>query len=79
MKWRPIKIAPKDGTKILVGYDLLNDPEIWVSWWIDGDDRWANTPSWIGFSPSHWMPLPDPPEPERFDEYGFYGENNGPV
>jgi hypothetical protein len=62
-EWQPIETAPKDGTRIILGADLNVDPELWASWWIGGDDRWANTPDWMWFtSPTHWMPLPSPPK-----------------
>ena len=76
--WQPIETAPKDGTKILVGRDGhqtttgvwvedkgrtlvpdLNEP-YWEkfdhSWWdvVFSEDEW--------FSPTHWMPLPEPPK-----------------
>lgn len=66
--WRPIESAPKD-QKILVwarGYH-------WVAGW--DDDRYAKKPRpfWDYSNlwgktgcretpPTHWMPLPDPPE-----------------
>ena len=52
---RPIGTAPKDGTHILVApYGDLTDLQ--VSWFIEGEDRWANW-SW-SVEPSHWFPLP---------------------
>jgi hypothetical protein len=60
MKWQPIKTAPKDGTAILVyaseeGYSGF----FVVAWehgvvWRYGDDLEPPTPT-------HWMPLPNPP------------------
>ena len=57
MKWRPINTAPTDGTEIL-GY--LSGGSYRV---IKFEGYWA---SWINFDydvvdPSHWMPLPKPP------------------
>jgi hypothetical protein len=66
--WQPIETAPKDGTTILVwrwGRVALTkwDPDGYVKnkrpYWADfvmGKTRAQNTP------PTHWMPLPDPPE-----------------
>ena len=64
-KWRPIETAPRDGARVLglwisapggrnrcevTAYiDVLG----WTS--DDGDCEWE--------SPTHWLPLPPPPEP----------------
>lgn len=67
--WRPIKTAPRDGTRIL-GYAVsdANDvqPQI-ITWDVDEQTGWLiswdNTPwdkkGWEPFT--HWQPLPDPP------------------
>jgi hypothetical protein len=52
---RPIGTAPRDGTHILIA--PYGDPtDLQVSWFIEGEDRWANW-SW-SVEPSHWFPLP---------------------
>lgn len=70
--WKPIKTAPKDGTKIIVcGKSYLGEYYI-------ADVKWDDTfGGWVMFSPeedgytvecfghSHWMPWPDPPEDIR--------------
>lgn len=57
MEWQPIETAPKDG--MLLGfYDGMIRLVLWDSGWaVVGrmTDRY-----W--FSPTHWMPLPPPPE-----------------
>jgi hypothetical protein len=58
-EWQPIETAPKDGTKILTasGRDLS------VREWgenEDGDSVWL--PRIRGVFPTHWMPLPTPPD-----------------
>jgi len=66
--WQPIATAPLDGTDVLAidvvrGYSGLVkfiDNE-WESLNITGDAMG------IGFYPSHWMPLPKPPE-ENFKD-----------
>jgi hypothetical protein len=35
-KWQPIKTAPKDGTKIIVGFDAASVWVVHVAWWDDG-------------------------------------------
>ena len=69
MNWMPIETAPKDKTKVflymkainhmLVGFyaDTVTLPDTVVHrYWDTNDDpvRWI---------PTHWMPLPEPPEP----------------
>lgn len=49
MKWRPIKTAPRDGTKVLVCYA---NKYIATDWY----------PFRHLDEPTHWMPLPEPPK-----------------
>lgn len=65
MGWKPIESAPKDGTWFLA-YGLGPLPCQVMQWAeYDGDGRltWRD---YNGFEymegPTHWMPLPDPPE-----------------
>lgn len=68
-EWRPIETAPRDGTPILAYYKIRN---------ADGDEAWVVPAiavywlpvQWVNFEtggklkvqPTHWMPLPNPPE-----------------
>lgn len=64
-EWQPIESAPRDGTEIVVGKYY---GEQWhantAAWMPEG----ANGPGWITpdccevIRPTHWMPLPTPPE-----------------
>lgn len=73
LQWQPIETAPKDGTRVLLyanlrraslsGHDLDKDYGYWIvlgSWeaeyglWVDG--------SQCNPLPTHWMPLPEPPQ-----------------
>lgn len=57
--WQPIETAPKNGTEVLV-YD---DGAIMVSSWLDDGQRagwWDN--GLMDPPPTHWMPLPPPPD-----------------
>jgi hypothetical protein len=61
MEWQDISTAPKDGTAVLAydpsWYDVpypmkMNRFGRWVHWF---DDHGP-------FHPTHWQPLPEPPE-----------------
>ena len=75
-EWQPIETAPKDGSYILIagegrvtigfyhedkGKTLIADAK---PYWQDYDrsywDRFETDDSW--FAPTHWMPLPEPPQ-----------------
>lgn len=72
-EWQPIDSAPKDGTRILV-FEGAGSPvcgKVYVGFWYEGDEQaslpysdkcWSDTadPSYER-SPTHWMPLPEPP------------------
>lgn len=68
-RWQPIETAPKDGTRILVATKY----GIEVAEWEERAPQWGVVPAWIGMglstyeedrelTPTHWMPLPPPPE-----------------
>lgn len=75
--WQPIETAPKDGTRILL-FDGMGIAI--ASWWVpdptdfdDDDDFDEPLPGWCVESaecvefwhePTHWMPLPEPPNGE---------------
>ena len=74
-EWQPIETAPKDGTKILVWthHDVCE-----ISEWFQatgykykevGRGLYAKSivvanEGWSSNTPTHWQPLPDPPEAE---------------
>lgn len=70
-KWQPIETAPKDGTRILLGYfpepayeGALVGKSQEVAFWHGTKRMWCgrtllNAEGY--FSPTHWMPLPMPP------------------
>ena len=65
MTWQPIETAPKDGTLIL-GYK--NGEMATVEWAYCGESGdWNLVVSWDGqpWTPTHWMPLPEPPDTIR--------------
>lgn len=69
-EWQPIETAPKDGTEVLLFFvsDVpwqASSKGICIGFW--GDD---GSNAWYAFesdsnalgNPTHWMPLPPPPE-----------------
>ena len=60
MEWQPIETAPKDEMLLLAGeFDCQGDWRIKVGYWDEDTKKWkVFGASW---TPSHWMPLPDPP------------------
>lgn len=68
-EWQPIETAPKDGTAILVytgsGWYVTawlqgDDTDAGIDWWYVDDNKHGPYPL-RGNSPTHWMPLPNPP------------------
>jgi hypothetical protein len=71
-KWQPIETAPKDGTEVLIYGLAWEDAQrgnyYAVAAFLDG--AWRDSPEdvddgWEMNSPTHWMPLPTPPEGEK--------------
>lgn len=67
-EWQPIETAPKDGTPVLL-YEPSEDPTVHVAEWGIGD--WHLCDFDPGYdlvqravNPTHWMPLPEPPNHE---------------
>lgn len=73
MKWKPIDTAPRDGRDVLIyggTYDVACHERIPMSgvciayWYHDywrGGDANAHD-EWYRHTPTHWMPLPEPPQ-----------------
>ena len=62
-KWQPIETAPTDGTAVLL-YPYLDD---WANAYVvygyaTLDGEWFSEVGRLTFEPTHWMPLPEPPE-----------------
>ena len=65
--WRDISSAPKDGTPILT---CIAGPTYYArsGWWDDEVKGWAvgekadGGKIYMVLPPTHWMPLPEPPE-----------------
>lgn len=58
MKWQTIETAPKDGTNVLV----WDHNESFIAWWDKRERTWWRRDAIIHLYPTHWMPLPNPPE-----------------
>jgi hypothetical protein len=62
--WQPIETAPRDGTPVLIGCGLTQSQR-WAVWsggmWRDGQESAGGRVSGVP-SPTHWRPLPTPPE-----------------
>ena len=77
MDWQPIETAPKDGTEVLLFGEFDN---MAVAEWDHGDEAWVfavtdveipGAPKGTMFcsyfrDPTHWMPLPVPPDVEKW-------------
>lgn len=71
MKWRTIRTAPKNGERVLVTDGIIVEIAFWAedyntrkkSWCIahSGDD-FATGSYYAHAEPTHWQPLPPPPE-----------------
>jgi hypothetical protein len=73
MQWRPIEEAPKDGKTRILGCGLYNHPfdpamaESVVFAWVHFNrilGEWVDCHGYY-FTPTHYMPLPAPPEAAR--------------
>lgn len=74
-EWQPIETAPKDGIAILayVPDPWSNEESIQIQVIVNWGGRYgihSSNPKWVcsiyeafNFKPTHWMPLPTPPQP----------------
>jgi hypothetical protein len=60
--WRPIETAPKDGTEVLVYVHRRMGPLFMGATNSTGKQWWSRNLGDV--KPTHWMPLPAPPEVE---------------
>ena len=61
-EWRPIETAPRDGTEVLGAWEFA-----WTGGWclepvIYREGAWIVSWDHDAAEPTHWMPLPKPPE-----------------
>ena len=59
MEWKAIETAPKDREVILAArYEKSGVWDIQIGAWLEYKSRWP----YVGqYHPTHWQPLPDPP------------------
>ena len=69
-EWQPIETAPRDGTRVLLfGRGPYDDIEAFTGEF--SFDRWLAAPNEASeympesCSPTHWIPLPEPPTSPR--------------
>ena len=71
MNWQPIDTAPKDGTSVLLCVapfkPLVGRFDRRLGWVDFDEDEDSLRSLWIeegtDYEPTHWMPLPPPPDP----------------
>ena len=67
-KWMPIETAPKDGTEVQLWGDEDWIPKArWLhvhgGWYVEyWDADWRSYSDSAVYNPTHWMPLPAPPQ-----------------
>jgi len=63
-EWQPIKTAPIDGTRIIVARNELVEPVTEAVWsFVECKFVTPLVREW--FQPTHWMPLPSPPQEKQ--------------
>lgn len=63
MTWQPIEMAPKDARLILVRTEKGDDwSGTFVAHWSKSGAGWFYSQDRCVTNPTHWMPLPTPPE-----------------
>ena len=68
-EWQPIETAPKDGTRVLIAFQSIGQWVILSAYWNTREDVWTDDAvvsfgyeETAEYEPTHWMPLPKPPE-----------------
>ena len=72
-EWQPIETAPKDGTRVLLagiygGIGIGFYGPKYSTYGVNYGDAWGYGTNWsntFGVEPTHWTPLPNPPETEK--------------
>ena len=67
MEWQPIETAPRDGRHVLTFQEMQEPSEVvmkydsWCDLWVYADELLSDVDP-APEQPTHWMPLPAPPE-----------------
>lgn len=65
MTWQPIETAPGDGESVLLWYEGHDHPAFGMTFKY-GDGTVSASSSMVrGVQPTHWMPLPLPPQKDK--------------
>ncbi len=70
MNWQPIETAPKDIETYVLGWDSEEECVEIMVWEPHGrfGPGWEQIPGRWPVFPTHWMPLPAPPETQGDDQ-----------
>ena len=58
MRWMPIETAPRKNCEPVL---LIDEGNYYVGYWISSPPMWIE-PGAGRITPTHWMPLPPPPQ-----------------
>jgi hypothetical protein len=67
-EWHPIETAPKDGTPALFCHWMSPEQDVLPiasGFWSRLSEGWFSELSGHMMKPTHWMPLPAPPQLQR--------------
>lgn len=63
MNWQPIETMPRDAPCLVYGLDCDGRGGYWKSYGLRSFDPYENRWTCLKVAyPSHWMPLPEPPD-----------------
>ena len=65
MEWQPIETAPKDGHAILASDPAWHGVPCPMFWNGEEWQHWFRSELYGAYDPTHWMPLPAPPEQDQ--------------
>lgn len=60
MNWQPIETAPRDGYPVMLTCRTPYKP--FFGFYDSVDGAWFESGTYKCRAPTHWMPLPEPPE-----------------
>ena len=65
--WQPIETAPHNQRIVLQQNGSPPNDEIAIAWWDRSDDQFYYAPQGgvVPWTPTHWRPLPEPPQPRK--------------